>query len=97
MPRSWCRPYLRHRGKIPRGINTVFLYCEGHFKRHESHGADRFKEGIRPLIEEREITDVYELLDDHDVELDTSTWNRRYRDYMNKIKTGSLLEIALLF
>lgn len=30
----------------------------------------------------------------HDVEIDTSTWNRRYRDYMEKIKTGSLLEIA---
>ena len=25
---------------------------------------------------------------------DTQTWNRRYREYMEKIKTGSVFEIA---
>ena len=28
------------------------------------------------------------------MEVDNSTWNRRYREYMEKIKTGSLIEIA---
>ena len=28
------------------------------------------------------------------VEVDTQTWNRRYREYTEKIKTGSPLEIA---
>ena len=50
--------------------------------------------GVRVLVEEQEINNVYDLLKDHDVKIDNSTWNRRYREYMIKIKTGSLLEIA---
>ncbi|MBT3585733.1 MAG: CarD family transcriptional regulator [Halobacteriovoraceae bacterium] len=50
--------------------------------------------GIRGLVGEKEVTDVYSLLNDHEVKIDNSTWNRRYREYMAKIKTGSLLEIA---
>ncbi|MFZ8932397.1 MAG: CarD family transcriptional regulator [Bacteriovoracaceae bacterium] len=52
------------------------------------------QEGIRGLVGEQEINEVYDLLKDHDVEVDNSTWNRRYREYMIKIKTGSLKEIA---
>ena len=54
------------------------------------------KEGIRGLVDNSEIDKVYELLTNHDVEVDNSTWNRRHREYMLKVKTGSLLEIALL-
>jgi CarD family transcriptional regulator len=50
--------------------------------------------GIRELVSNDDVNDVYQLLSDHDVKLDNSTWNRRYREYMNKIKTGSILEIA---
>jgi len=50
--------------------------------------------GIRGLVEECEIDEVFNLLNDHDVKVDNSTWNRRYREYMLKVKTGSLLEIA---
>ncbi len=50
--------------------------------------------GARGLVGNSEISEVYQLLNDHAVEVDNSTWNRRYRDYMGKIKTGSLLEIA---
>ena len=50
--------------------------------------------GIRGLVEEGEISEVFSLLKDHDVKVDNSTWNRRYREYMLKVKTGSLLEIA---
>src|SRR5690606_33994916 len=46
------------------------------------------------LISENEIDKVFKLLGDHDVKVDNSTWNRRHRDYMTKVKTGSLLEIA---
>ena len=52
------------------------------------------EDSIRNLVGKREVEEVYNLLKDHDVELDTSTWNRRYRDYMSKVKTGSLKEIA---
>ncbi len=50
--------------------------------------------GIRSLVGQGEIEEVYGLLNNHDVQVDNSTWNRRYREYMTKIKTGSLLEIA---
>lgn len=52
------------------------------------------KEGIRGLVSHEEINEVFSLLQDQDVEVDNSTWNRRYREYMLKIKTGSLTEIA---
>ena len=52
------------------------------------------KDGIRKLVNSDEIDSVYKLLQDHDVKVDNSTWNRRYRDYMEKVKTGSLTEIA---
>jgi len=37
---------------------------------------------------------VYEILRQRDVQVENQTWNRRYREYMGKIKTGSLHEIA---
>ena len=52
------------------------------------------KNGVRALVDSDEIGEVFLLLKNHDVKLDTSTWNRRYREYMEKVKTGSLLEIA---
>jgi CarD family transcriptional regulator len=50
--------------------------------------------GIRNLVKEDEVEEVYQLLNNHDVKVDQSTWNRRYRDYCIKIKTGSVVEIA---
>ena len=50
--------------------------------------------GIRGLVGNEEVEVVYKLLTDHDVKVDNSTWNRRYREYSAKIKTGSVVEIA---
>ena len=52
------------------------------------------KDGLRELVSDDEITDVFGLLKDHEVKVDNSTWNRRHRDYLAKVKTGSLIEIA---
>ena len=52
------------------------------------------EDGIRTLVGDSEIGQVFDLLNDHEIKVDNSTWNRRYREYMHKIKTGSLLEIA---
>ncbi len=52
------------------------------------------KEGLRHLVSQAEIDNVFELLGDHTVKVDNSTWNRRHREYTLKVKTGSLLEIA---
>ena len=50
--------------------------------------------GIRALVSDEEIVDVYEILQCKEGGTDTQTWNRRHREYMDKIKTGSAFEIA---
>jgi CarD family transcriptional regulator len=50
--------------------------------------------GLRGVIRKLEIPKVLKILRDRDVEIDNQTWNRRYRDYMEKINTGSIFEIA---
>lgn len=52
------------------------------------------KDGVRELVTSNEIQEVFTLLNNHDVKVDNSTWNRRHREYLAKVKTGSLLEIA---
>ena len=50
--------------------------------------------GLRELISAKQVKDVYSILKSRDIPRDTQTWNRRYREYMEKIKTGSVFEIA---
>jgi CarD family transcriptional regulator len=50
--------------------------------------------GLRALISKNEIEDVYSILRNKNIKIDRTTWNRRYREYMEKIKTGSTKEIA---
>lgn len=50
--------------------------------------------GLRPIISKDEANQVLCILKEKDVKIDTQTWNRRYREYMEKIKTGSVFEIA---
>jgi CarD family transcriptional regulator len=50
--------------------------------------------GLRPVITSKEVKKIYAILKDHDVVIENQTWNRRYRDYMKKIKTGSAFEVA---
>jgi len=56
------------------------------------HGAQSV--GLRELISEQEIPKVYDILKERDVTLDKQTWNKRYKEYWEKIKTGSAYEIA---
>lgn len=56
---------------------------------------DRVKSvGLRQVIEAGKISGVYDILKERDVVIDTQTWNRRYRGYIEKIKTGSVFEVA---
>ena len=52
------------------------------------------EDGIRTLVTNDDVGGVFKVLKNHDVEVDNSTWNRRHREYMLKVKTGSLVEIA---
>ena len=50
--------------------------------------------GLRELIREDEVDEVFAILKSREVAVEGQTWNRRYREYMEKIKTGSVFEIA---
>jgi CarD family transcriptional regulator len=50
--------------------------------------------GLRPVIKSAKVKDVYEVLKQKKRTVIGSTWNRRYREYMEKIKSGSVFEIA---
>ena len=50
--------------------------------------------GLREVITEEEIPRIYEILSERDVPVDKQTWNKRYKEYWEKIKTGSVYEIA---
>src|SRR5438309_6609156 len=53
--------------------------------------------GLRPVATSGEIEEVFDILREKDVHIDKQTWNRRYRGFMEKIKTGSLFEVAEVF
>ncbi|GIW44281.1 MAG: CarD family transcriptional regulator [Candidatus Binatia bacterium] len=51
--------------------------------------------GLRRVISKDMVSKVYQVLRDRRKKpVDQQTWNRRYREYTEKIKTGSVLEIA---
>lgn len=50
--------------------------------------------GLRELIDVKDIPRVYEILKTREISVNGGTWNRRYREYMEKIKTGSIYELA---
>jgi CarD family transcriptional regulator len=50
--------------------------------------------GLRSIVNKKEALEVLNILRDRAVEIDSQTWNRRYREYMEKIKTGSIFEVA---
>jgi CarD family transcriptional regulator len=50
--------------------------------------------GLRDIIDVEQVARVYDIMRKRDIPADNQTWNRRYREYMEKIKTGSLYEVA---
>lgn len=54
--------------------------------------------GLRDIINQNDIPEIYRVMKEKkESSMDNQTWNRRYRDYMDKIKTGSLYEVAEVF
>jgi CarD family transcriptional regulator len=50
--------------------------------------------GLRSIVNKKQASEVLNILRDRAIEIDSQTWNRRYREYMEKIKTGSIFEVA---
>ena len=53
--------------------------------------------GLRSVASTEAVEEVFDILREKEVHLDKQTWNRRYRGFMEKIKTGSLFEVAEVF
>ena len=53
--------------------------------------------GLREIIGQTDVPKLYSILKKRDIPVDNQTWNRRYREYMDKIKTGSLYDVAEVF
>ncbi len=51
--------------------------------------------GLRKVMKKSQVAKVYSILKDKNTgDVDTQTWNRRYREYTEKIKTGCVMEVA---
>jgi CarD family transcriptional regulator len=50
--------------------------------------------GLRQVISEQEIQEIFDILKERTIAFDNQTWNRRYRGFMDKIKTGSIYDVA---
>ncbi|WP_394834143.1 CarD family transcriptional regulator [Pendulispora rubella] len=50
--------------------------------------------GLRQVINEQEIREIFDILKERTIAFDNQTWNRRYRGFMDKIKTGSIYDVA---
>jgi CarD family transcriptional regulator len=50
--------------------------------------------GLRGVMDATAVRSVYKILKEREVELEPKPWNRRYRQYMEKLKSGSPFEIA---
>jgi CarD family transcriptional regulator len=54
--------------------------------------------GLRDIISKKDVPRIYDVMKSRKDGLpDNQTWNRRYREYMDKIKTGSLYDVAEVF
>ncbi len=54
--------------------------------------------GLRDVIPKKEIPKVYAVMQSKkEANTENQNWNRRYREYMDKIKTGSLYDVAEVF
>ena len=49
--------------------------------------------GIRPIVSSNKVEEIYELLRNESTDMDDN-WNRRFRENMEKLKSGDIAEVA---
>lgn len=52
--------------------------------------------GLRGVIKASDVNRVLAILKDKNVAHDNAPWNRRYKEYMERIKSGSIFEVAMV-
>ncbi|MBF8259769.1 MAG: CarD-like transcriptional regulator, partial [Actinobacteria bacterium] len=50
--------------------------------------------GLRRIMDAQAVLSVYKILRAREIDVEPKPWNRRYRQYMDKLKSGSPFEIA---
>ncbi len=51
--------------------------------------------GLRKIVKKSLVPKVYDILKQKEnITIDSQTWNRRYREYTDKIKSGCVMEVA---
>jgi CarD family transcriptional regulator len=53
--------------------------------------------GLRCVISKKDVTKVFKILKDDRSETMESNWNKRQKVYLEKIKSGSLFEVASVY
>lgn len=53
--------------------------------------------GVRKIVNEEEVPTVIEILKKRGMKADSQTWNRRHREYQDKMRTGSIFKAAEVF
>lgn len=78
------------------GVNQTFYVLEilGNSMRIMIPTASSAHVGLRSIVNKKQASEVLDILRDRAIAIDSQTWNRRYREYMEKIKTGSIFEVA---
>lgn len=50
--------------------------------------------GLRCLIDEKKTSRIFRILKNKEISVNHQNWTKRFREYQNKIKTGSAYEVA---
>ncbi len=52
---------------------------------------------VRKIVDEEEVPEVIEILKNRAIKTDSQTWNRRHREYQEKMRTGSIFKAAEVY
>jgi CarD family transcriptional regulator len=52
---------------------------------------------VRKIVGEDEVLEVIEILKNRAIKTDSQTWNRRHREYQDKMRTGSIFKAAEVY
>lgn len=52
---------------------------------------------VRKIVDENEVIQVIEILEKRGMKTDSQTWNRRHREYQEKMRSGSIFEAAEVY
>jgi CarD family transcriptional regulator len=52
---------------------------------------------VRKIVDESEVPKIIDILKKRGMKTDTQTWNRRHREYQDKMRSGSIFQAAEVF